>query len=57
MVTDLFGMTDRYNQPGTVGGENWRLRLPWTIEEIQTEKPLKEASDKLAMLVGITRRA
>ena len=57
MVTDLFGMTDRYNQPGTVGGENWRLRLPWTIEEIQTQKPLKEASDKLAMLVGITRRA
>ena len=37
MVTDLFGMTERFNHPGTVGGGNWRLRLPWTIDEIRTE--------------------
>jgi 4-alpha-glucanotransferase len=33
MVTDLFGLTDRINSPGTVGGHNWSLMLPWTAEE------------------------
>lgn len=56
MVTDLFGMTERFNHPGTVGGGNWRLRLPWTIDEIRTELPLKSAAEKLSTLIGITRR-
>src|SRR5690606_12468115 len=25
---DLFGRRERYNEPGTVGPHNWRLRLP-----------------------------
>lgn len=28
MVNDLFGMTERINQPGTVGPQNWTFRLP-----------------------------
>lgn len=56
MITDLFGMSDRYNQPGTVGGENWRFRLPWTISEIRNDVSLRSAANKLASLIGITRR-
>ncbi len=33
MITDLYGMSDRYNKPGTVGGENWRFRLPFSLED------------------------
>ena len=41
MITDLFGMIDRYNKPGTVGGENWSFRLPFSLEELQQD-PLKK---------------
>jgi 4-alpha-glucanotransferase len=37
MITDLFGMFDRYNKPGTVDAENWSLRLPFTLEEMQAD--------------------
>jgi 4-alpha-glucanotransferase len=57
MITDLYAMEDRFNQPGTVGGENWRLRLPWLMSEIQGDPRLKEMSKKLAALIGVTGRA
>lgn len=31
---DLFGMTERYNEPGIVNQANWSLRLPTNFEEI-----------------------
>lgn len=33
MITDLFNMTDRINQPGTVGPHNWSLFLKQTAGE------------------------
>jgi len=57
MITDLFGMDDRFNHPGTVGGENWRFRLPWTLVEIRSDAALKATSLKLASLIGVTGRA
>jgi len=47
MITDLIDSEKRINIPGTVGGENWRYRLPWKLEEmpaiLQTEcKTLSE---------------
>ncbi len=30
---DLFGMTERYNQPGVIADENWSLRLPADFEQ------------------------
>lgn len=38
MITDLFGMTDRINSPGTVGPHNWTFTLPWTAAECR-ERP------------------
>lgn len=40
MITDLYGMEDRYNKPGTVGGENWRFRLPFSLEESEKDVTL-----------------
>lgn len=31
---DLFGMTERYNRPGTTNEENWRLRVPAAFETL-----------------------
>ncbi len=57
MITDLFRMDDRFNQPGTVGGENWRLRLPWSLAEVRGEPKLRSVCTKLASLIGVTGRA
>jgi 4-alpha-glucanotransferase len=45
MITDLFGMIDRYNRPGTVDKENWSYRLPFTLEEIEQD-PQKQRDVK-----------
>jgi 4-alpha-glucanotransferase len=56
MVTELFGLNDRINRPGTNGGDNWRFRLPWTLTEICDDPALASTSIKLASIIGITRR-
>jgi 4-alpha-glucanotransferase len=44
--TDLFGMTERYNRPGLVDNENWRLRIPSNFERMYFERCLNnEALD------------
>lgn len=57
MITELFGLDEQFNHPGTSGGENWRLRLPWTLEEIRENPQLAGCCQKLANLISITRRA
>jgi 4-alpha-glucanotransferase len=57
MITELFGIDHRFNHPGTSGGENWRFRLPWTLEEILEDPQLKSTCDKLASIISITHRA
>jgi 4-alpha-glucanotransferase len=56
MVTDLFGMHDRFNRPGTVGGENWRFRLPFTLAEMQHRTDLAEASTRMREVIEATDR-
>ncbi len=57
MITELFGLNDRINQPGSSGGENWRFRLPWTLAEIRDDPGLELNCQKLATIISITRRA
>ena len=56
MVTELFALEDRINEPGTSGGNNWRFRLPWTLEEIRNDPKLAGHGSKLMSIIGITRR-
>lgn len=55
MITDLFGMIDRYNKPGTVGGENWRFRLPFTIEELQHDSIKRRELEQLSKSIQTYR--
>lgn len=36
-LPDVFGWSDRINQPGTVGPANWTWRLPWPSERLSEE--------------------
>jgi 4-alpha-glucanotransferase len=56
MVTELFDLDVRINQPGRHDGENWRFRLPWTLAEITADPHLSATGNKLRSIIGITRR-
>jgi 4-alpha-glucanotransferase len=36
-IQDVYGWSDRINQPATVGSQNWTWRLPWPLERLSTE--------------------
>ncbi len=57
MITELFSLDDRFNHPGTSGGENWRYRLPWTLEEIRDDPRLEAIGRKFAAVISVTGRA
>lgn len=56
MVTELFDIDTRINEPGTRGGNNWRFRVPWTIRQIREDARLQEISRKFAAAISLTRR-
>lgn len=56
MITELFGLEDRINRPGTHNADNWSFRLPWTLAEIRSDPALSATGTKLASIIGITRR-
>jgi len=54
MITDIIDSTERINIPGTMGGKNWRYRLPWKIEDMPA--PLKVECDMLKELIRVSNR-
>lgn len=54
MITDLIDSTKRINIPGTVGGENWRYRLPWKLSEMPA--PLVKECVRLKELIRVSNR-
>ncbi len=56
MITELFSLDERFNHPGTSGGENWRYRLPWTLSQITSDPGLAATGEKLAAIISITKR-
>jgi 4-alpha-glucanotransferase len=36
-IQDVFGWSDRINQPATVGDQNWTWRLPWPSDRMSVE--------------------
>ncbi len=57
MVTELFSIDERINRPGTTGFQNWSFRLPWTIDQIDTDPHLQDICRKLSATISITGRA
>jgi 4-alpha-glucanotransferase len=56
-ITDLFGLDDRFNTPGTLGGENWRTRLPWSVRQLRDDPLLRREAKRLHNLARQTNRA
>lgn len=54
MITDLIDSKERINIPGTVGGANWRYRLPWKLEDMPEAEQAE--CEKLKAYIGITKR-
>ena len=54
MITDIIDSTERINIPGTVGGKNWRYRLPWKLEDMPDS--LRSDCSRLSELVRISGR-
>jgi 4-alpha-glucanotransferase len=46
-IQDVFGWSDRINQPATVGDQNWTWRLPWPTDRMATEPEAVAVADRL----------
>jgi 4-alpha-glucanotransferase len=47
-VQDVFGWSDRINQPGTISGANWTWRLPWPVDRWSSEPVAMAVATQLA---------
>ena len=56
MLTDLFGLEDRFNVPGIAADSNWSARLPMTMAELRHAAPWKEESEWLKKAIKRTER-
>ena len=56
-VQDIFGWRDRVNTPAVVDEVNWTWRLPWPVEELQSQSNAKERSAFLRKLIEACGRA
>lgn len=46
-IQDLFGWTDRINDPAVVGGTNWVYRLPWPVDRMDDVEEARERQQTL----------
>lgn len=46
-IQDVFGWTDRINQPGTISPANWTWRLPWPVDRLWLEPVALERAQQL----------
>lgn len=56
MVTELFDIDQRINEPGRSHDRNWTLRLPWTVSELEADPALSEVCNKLQIAISLGRR-
>jgi 4-alpha-glucanotransferase len=56
-IQDVFGWRERINVPATVAAANWSYRLPWPLEDLETEPAARDRCRCLAMLARQYGRA
>ncbi len=56
MIKDIYGMSERFNIPGTLGGKNWRIRMPFTVEEMSKREDLIGPAAELRDLIVASGR-
>ena len=55
-ITDVFGMTARFNTPGSVAATNWSYRLPNTVKELDEDAVLLAQTEMFSRLAQETGR-
>jgi 4-alpha-glucanotransferase len=55
--TDVFGMRESYNVPGTVGPENWSLRVPPAYADVHAERLRRDRALNLPLALAMALRA
>jgi 4-alpha-glucanotransferase len=55
-ITDVFGMTARFNTPGSVAATNWSYRLPQTVKELDEDPVLLAQTQMFSRLAQETGR-
>jgi 4-alpha-glucanotransferase len=56
-ITDVFGMTPRFNTPGSVAPTNWTYRLFQTVKELDEDPVLLAKTEMFSRLAQETGRA
>lgn len=56
MITDAFGIEDRFNVPGAVSEGNWSYRLDKTVNELSQDPHLVHKTQLFARLVKASHR-
>jgi 4-alpha-glucanotransferase len=56
MITDVFGQLIRFNTPGTVSPDNWSLRLPKTVKELDEDPVLLARTKTYSRLAREAKR-
>ncbi len=56
-ITDLFGMTARFNTPGSVSASNWSNRLDQTVSQLDQDPALLRRTETFSRLVRESGRA
>ena len=46
-LIDVFGWSDRINEPATIGGDNWTFRLPWPSDRLHEIPEARERQEAL----------
>jgi 4-alpha-glucanotransferase len=55
-IHDVFGWRERINTPALVSDANWTWRLPWPVEDLQTEAVALERGAFLRERIALARR-
>jgi 4-alpha-glucanotransferase len=55
-MIDVFGWTDRINEPATIGGDNWTYRLPWPSDRMDEIPAACERQEALRRWASLYRR-
>jgi 4-alpha-glucanotransferase len=55
-ITDVFGMKERFNTPGSVSPNNWSHRLPQTVKELDEDPVLLAQAEMFSRLARETGR-
>jgi 4-alpha-glucanotransferase len=55
-IQDVFGWSERINEPATVGDQNWTWRLPWPSDRMTIEEQAVAVASQLRALAAAHRR-